>query len=199
MDVHYFETQAEWHNWLVEHHAMASEVWIGVYKKNSGLTGITYAETLDEALCFGWIDHVVKSIDDKRYVKRWTPRKKNSIWSQVNIKRVAELTELGRMQPAGLKTFAERNPARERLYSFENEPQELDRAFEEQFRANGAAWEFFCAQAPTYQRTVKHWIMRAKREETRHKRLLETIEASAKRERLRQFTSPPGKGSSNEK
>jgi len=194
MDIQYFATPTELRDWLTEHHAQATEVWIGFYKKNSGETGITYAEALDEALCFGWIDTVIKSVDEKRFTRRWTPRKKNSIWSQVNIKRVAELTNLGRMHPAGLKTFAERNPAREKLYSYENEPAELDSAYEESFRTNRAAWDFFGAQAPTYQRTVKHWIMRAKREETRLKRLKESIEASARGERLRQFVSPPGKG-----
>jgi uncharacterized protein YdeI (YjbR/CyaY-like superfamily) len=194
MEIIYFPTSAEFHDWLVGHHDQATEVWIGFYKKDSGLTGITYAEALDEALCFGWIDTVVKSVDEKRFARRWTPRKKNSIWSQVNINRVAELTDLGRMQPAGLKTFAERNPAREKLYSHEKEPQEFDRNYEAEFRAHGSAWDFFCAQAPTYQRVVKHWVMGAKREETRLKRLNEAIEASARGERLRQFVSPPGKG-----
>jgi uncharacterized protein YdeI (YjbR/CyaY-like superfamily) len=196
MDIHYFASQAEFHDWLLAHHGEASEVWIGFYKKNSGLTGITYASALDEALCFGWIDTKVKSVDAQRFAQRWTPRKKNSIWSQINIKRVGELTELGLMQPAGLKTFAERNPTREKLYSHERAPQELDPGYEAEFRGHETAWAFFEAQAPTYRRVVKHWVMGAKREETRRKRLGEAIEASARGERLRQFVSPRGKTSS---
>jgi uncharacterized protein YdeI (YjbR/CyaY-like superfamily) len=196
VDIHYFATQAEFHDWLLAHHAEASEVWIGFYKKNSGLSGITYAEALDEALSFGWIDTKVKSVDAQRFAQRWTPRKKNSIWSQVNIKRVAELTELGLIQPAGLKTFAERNPAREKLYSHERPVQELDPDYEAEFRGDEAAWAFFEAQAPTYQRVVRHWVMGAKREETRRKRLRDAIAASARGERLPQFVSPRGKASS---
>jgi uncharacterized protein YdeI (YjbR/CyaY-like superfamily) len=195
MDIHYFASQAEFHEWLLAHHDEASEVWIGFYKKNSGQSGITYPEALDEALCFGWIDTKVKSVDAQRFAQRWTPRKKNSIWSQVNIKRIAELTELGLMQSAGLKTFAERNPAREKLYSHERPVQELDPDNEAEFRGDEAAWAFFEAQAPTYQRVVRHWVMGAKREETRRKRLRDAIDASARGERLRQFVSPRGKTS----
>ena len=188
MDVTYFGHQDEFRHWLSENHAQETEMWLGLFKKRSGKTGIQHSEAVDQALCFGWIDGRVKSLGETSYALRFTPRKSNSIWSQVNIKRVSELVVLGMMHPAGLAAFKERRPEREKLYSYEVDLTELGIDYEEKLRANEAAWAFFTSQAPSYQRTVKHWIMRAKREETRIRRLGNLIETSARGERLPQFT-----------
>jgi uncharacterized protein YdeI (YjbR/CyaY-like superfamily) len=190
MDAIFFADPAEVRDWLGQNHDRATELWLGLYKKNSGRSGISYAEALDQALCFGWIDGKVRSVDELSYAIRFTPRKRDSIWSQSNIKRVGELAELGLMHPAGLERFNSRRPDRERIYSHEADPVELDSAYEATLRSHEAAWSFFTAQAPTYQRVVRHWIMGAKREVTRLKRLNELIEASAEGRRLPQFTSP---------
>lgn len=190
MDVTFFGCQDEFRDWLSENHDRETELWLGIYKKRSGRTGIQHSEAVDQALCFGWIDGRVRSLGEISYAIRFTPRKENSVWSQTNIKRVAELTELGMMHPAGLASFDGRRPEREKLYSYEVEPTELASDYEARLRANESAWTFFTSQAPSYQRTVKHWVMRAKRESTRIKRLNELIETSARGERLPQFTSP---------
>jgi uncharacterized protein YdeI (YjbR/CyaY-like superfamily) len=190
MDATFFADQGEFRDWLSQNHDRATELWLGLYKKNSGRTGINYAAALDEALCFGWIDGKVRSLGEISYAIRFTPRKRDSIWSQANIKRIGELTEQGLMHPAGLERFISRRPDRERIYSHEADPVELDAAYEATLRANESAWSYFTAQAPRYQRVVKHWVMGAKREETRLKRLNELIEASAAGRRLPQFTSP---------
>jgi uncharacterized protein YdeI (YjbR/CyaY-like superfamily) len=190
VDAIFFEDPGAFRNWLGQNHDRATELWLGLYKKNSGRTGISYAEALDQALCFGWIDGKVRSLGELSYAIRFTPRKLDSIWSQTNIKRVGELSELGLMHPAGLERFNSRRPDRERIYSHEADPVELDPAYEATLRANEPAWNFFTAQAPTYQRVVKHWVMGAKREETRLKRLNALIESSAGGRRLPQFTSP---------
>ncbi len=190
MDVTFFANQQEFRSWLEQNHANETELWLGIYKKNSGMSGIAHGEAVDQALCFGWIDGRVRSLGEISYALRFTPRKPDSIWSQVNIKRIADLTEMGLMHPAGMERFNNRRPDRERLYSFENDPIDLDPAYEATLRANEAAWTFFTAQAPSYQRVVRHWIMRAKREETRLRRLESLIETSARKERLPQFTSP---------
>ncbi len=190
MDVTFFTHQNEFRDWLSQYHNQETELWLGLYKKSSGKTGIAHGEAVDQALCFGWIDGRVKGLDAVSYAIRFTPRKPNSIWSQVNIRRVAELSDLGLMHSAGVDAFESRRPGRERLYSYEVDPTELAENYGEQLRANATAWSFFNDQAPSYQRTVKHWIMRAKREETRVRRLNALIEASARGERLPQFVSP---------
>jgi uncharacterized protein YdeI (YjbR/CyaY-like superfamily) len=188
MDATFFTSPDELHVWLVEHHDTAKELLIGFFKKGAKMPGITYAEALDEALCFGWIDGIRKRIDDRRFTIRFTPRKPRSIWSAVNIKRAGELVAEGRMQPAGLREFTERDRTREKQYSFEQESHTLDPAYEVQFRANDAAWAFFMAQAPSYQRTAIWWVMSAKREETRRKRLATLIEDSTHGRRLGHLT-----------
>lgn len=190
MDPVFFSNQAEFRDWLSDNHARKTELWLGIYKKRSGQTGIQHGEAVDQALCFGWIDGRVRSLGELSYAIRFTPRTPNSIWSQVNITRVAELTDLGLMHAAGLATFNGRRPDRERLYSYEVDPTDLAASYEERLRANETAWTFFTSQAPSYQRTVKHWVMRAEREETRVKRLGDLIDASARGKRLPQFTSP---------
>lgn len=188
MEVTFFKSPSELRNWLQANHDKAKELWIGFYKKSSGRTGITYAEALDEALCFGWIDGIRKSVDEISYTNRFTPRKPGSIWSMVNIKRAGELAEAGLMHPSGLKAFGERDEKKSKLYSYEERVRKLDDVYEEQFRANKGAWDFFQAQPPGYQRSAAWWVMSAKREDTRLKRLAALIEGSEKRQRLVEVT-----------
>jgi uncharacterized protein YdeI (YjbR/CyaY-like superfamily) len=166
----FFRSSAEFHRWLDEHHAAASELLVGFYKKELG-RGITYPEALDEALAFGWIDGVRKRVDAQSYTIRFTPRKSKSIWSAVNIKRVEELISLERMQPPGLRAFQARDEQRTKLYSYEREQVKLDPAFEAALCANWKAAKFFEAQPPGYRKTATFWVMSAKQEETRARRL----------------------------
>lgn len=179
MDAQYFTTQTKFHTWLKKNHAKSSELLVGFYKVSSGKPSITYQEALDEALCFGWIDGIRKSVDEERYTIRFTPRKPTSNWSNVNIKRVKELIAAGRMTPAGLAAFEARKPEKSGVYTYENRPQQLSPAYEKQFRANQQAWEYFQSQAPHYQRTACGWVMTAKKEDTRLRRLAMLIEDSA--------------------
>lgn len=187
----FFPTPADLRRWFEQHHEAAAELWVGFYKKGSGKASVTWPEVVDQALCFGWIDGIRKGIDDDSYMIRLTPRRPTSIWSAINIQRVAELTEQGLMQPAGLKVFENRKQDKSAVYSFENKDQaKLDPASEVQFQANPAAWEFFQAQAPSYQRAASWWVVSAKKEETRVKRLQSLITESANGLRLAQFVSP---------
>lgn len=179
MNPTFFSTPSEFRAWLEEHHETAQELWVGFYKKGTGKPSITWPEAVDEALCFGWIDGIRKSVDADSYANRFTPRKPRSTWSAVNIKRVGELTELGLMRPAGLKAFEKRTEQRSETYSYEQRNNvRLDEAYEQQFRANEAAWDFFQAQPPWYRRTATWWVVSAKKEETRQKRLATLIEDS---------------------
>ena len=183
--VEFFATPAAWRRWLEKNHARADEVWLGMYKKGSGTPSISWPEAVDEALCFGWIDGIRKSIDETRYKNRFTPRKKGSNWSHVNIARVAALTAEGRMAPAGLATFEARDPKKSGVYSFEQREQAtLGAAFERQFRANAKAWAFFQAQAPYYRRVATFWVVSAKQEATRERRLATLIADSAAGRRI---------------
>jgi uncharacterized protein YdeI (YjbR/CyaY-like superfamily) len=184
MEVTFFKSPIELREWLEENHDKAIELYVGFYKKSSGQSGVTYAQALDEALSFGWIDGVRKSIDDASYSIRFTPRKPRSIWSLVNIKRAGELAELGLMRPPGLKAFNERDESRSKLYSYEREVAELDDVYQKRFRANKKAWDFFQAQPPSYRKTATWWVMSARREETRVKRRAALIEGSEKGQRL---------------
>jgi uncharacterized protein YdeI (YjbR/CyaY-like superfamily) len=180
MDPHYFPTTAKFHAWMKRNHATATELLVGFYKKSSGQSSITYPEALDEALCFGWIDGIRRSVDESRYTIRFTPRKPSSNWSNVNIKRVNELIALGRVMPAGLAAFEARQAEKSGVYTYENRPRQLSAEYEQQFRANDQAWEYFQSQAPYYQRTACAWVMTAKKEETRLRRLVTLIEDSAR-------------------
>ena len=185
-DVKFFAKPAEFRNWLVANHAKAQELWVGFYKKESGRPSITWPESVDEALCVGWIDGIRKRLDDESYVIRFTPRKAQSTWSTVNIARVAELTRERRMQRAGLAAFERRSEAKSAIYSYEQkEAAAFDEEAERQFRANATAWEFFQSQPPWYRRTATYKVISAKREETRQKRLATLIADSAARRRLR--------------
>ena len=190
MDITFFESASDLEAWLEEHHDTAKELHVGFYKTSASKSRITYAEAVDLALRFGWIDGVRRRVDDDRYTNRFTPRKPKSNWSNVNIKRANELIDLGLMRPAGLKAFEARDQQKSGQYSFENGDPKLSDTYAEQFRANEPAWEFFQSQAPSYQRTVSWWVMSAKHEETRQRRLAALIESSANRRRLSQFVSP---------
>ena len=184
MEPHFFKTSADFRKWLAKNHASATELLVGFYKKDSGKPSITWPESVDEALCFGWIDGVRRRIDDVSYSIRFTPRKKSSTWSAINIGRVAELTKLGRMQPAGLRAFEHRREATSGIYSYENEARTLPAEYEKKLRANEKALEFFNAQPPGYRRVATYWVTSAKKEETRARRLDTLIEDSANGRRL---------------
>ena len=174
----FFATAAKLHSWLTKHHATRTELYIGFYKKNSGKRGITYAEAVDEALCFGWIDGVLYRIDDVSHMQRWTPRKPNSYWSNVNIAKAKALQAVGRMTPAGLAAFERRDEKRTAKYSFEAAEAKLDAAALKKFRANRKAWEYFSARPPGYRRTATFWVMSARQQSTRDRRLDALIAAS---------------------
>jgi uncharacterized protein YdeI (YjbR/CyaY-like superfamily) len=190
----FFTSQSDFRRWLEKYHAEARELWVGFYRKQSGKGGITYPEALDEALCFGWIDGLRKAVDDSSYTIRFTPRKADSIWSAVNTKRVGELTKLGRMQKPGLAAFEARDLKKSQQYSYERYNCRLEAAHEQKFKANTKAWEFFRAQAPWYRRTTTWWVVSAKTEETRLKRLTTLIEDSEQGRRIKLLDYPKGKG-----
>ena len=188
----YFATAAKFRAWLEAHHDRERELWVGFCKRDSGLASLTWPESVDEALCFGWIDGVRKSVDDARYKIRFTPRKASSKWSAVNTQRAQELIEGGMMQPAGLKALAERAAERSGVYAYEQRHLiELDEAQEKQFRRNKKGWAFFEAQPNWYRKTALWWVVSAKREETRLKRLSELIENSEQGRTIRPLTRTP--------
>jgi uncharacterized protein YdeI (YjbR/CyaY-like superfamily) len=180
----FFATPAAWREWLEKHHQQESEVVVGFYKRDSGRPSITWPESVDVALCFGWIDGVRHKINDQSYCIRFTPRRPDSPWSHVNVRKVEELTAKGLMHAAGIKAFEARKEIRSGAYSFEQRNIKFEPAQEKLFRANRAAWKFFESQAPWYRRTVTFWVVSAKREETRMKRLNTLIEDSAAGRRI---------------
>jgi uncharacterized protein YdeI (YjbR/CyaY-like superfamily) len=180
----FFPTPAAWRAWLEKHHDKHTELLVGFYKRESGIPSITWPESVDAALCFGWIDGVRRRIDDVSYSIRFTPRKSTSIWSAVNIKRVGELVEQKLMHPTGLRAFSLRTESRSRIYAFEQEQVEFAEEQERQFKANRAAWAFFQRQPASYRRVQTWRAISAKREETRQKRLVNLIAASERGERL---------------
>lgn len=184
----FFPTAALWRKWLEKHHAHETELLVGFYKRDSGRLSISWPESVDAALCFGWIDGVRKRIDDVSYTIRFTPRKRRSIWSAVNIGRVTELSAQGLMSQAGIKAFEAREEHRSRVYSFEQETVEFDSAQKELFQANHAAWKFFEIQPASYKRAAIWWVVNAKRAETRNTRLAQLIEVSEQSRRLPQYT-----------
>ena len=183
----FFSTGAAFHDWLATHHATKDELLVGLHKKGSGNRSMTYQEALDAALIFGWIDGVRRTIDDASYSIRFTPRRSTSIWSAVNIKRVDELTRAGRMQPAGLEAFAKRDPKKSAIYSYERTKASeflLDDETMSAIKSDKKAWAFFDAQAPWYKRTSAHWVVSAKRAETKAKRLATLIECCRKGKKI---------------
>lgn len=190
----FFANPSAWHAWLERHHAETAELWVGFYKRESGRPSITWPEAVDGALCFGWIDGVRKSIDDISYKIRFTPRKPRSVWSAVNVKRATYLSSKGLMHSAGLAAFEKRDGTRSEIYSYEQRNNaKLPPAYQKEFRAHSASWKFFRAQPPGYQRICNWWVISAKKEETRLKRLAVLIEHSGHQRRLPALTPPPSK------
>ncbi len=189
MKIAYFKSASGFRHWLEANHASVRELWVGFFKKASGKAGITYAEAVDEGLCFGWIDGLKKRVDDLSYTHRFTPRKPKSTWSRINIQHAERLKRAGRMMAAGLKALAARDPKKSGIYSFENAARELSPADERRFKADRVAWKFFQQQPPGYRRTAIWWVVSAKKGETRARRLSRLIEDSGNGRRLAQLTS----------
>jgi uncharacterized protein YdeI (YjbR/CyaY-like superfamily) len=175
----FFSSSAQFRQWLEENHDRATELLVGFHKKSSARKSVTYNEALDEALCFGWIDGVRKNLNETSYTIRFTPRKARSIWSNVNVNHVERLIKEKRMHASGLEAYERRDPERTGIYAFENRPKELAPEYEKTFRANKAAWKFFEKQPPGYKHLAIFFVMGAKKEETRTKRLQRLIESSA--------------------
>lgn len=180
----FFPSQSDFRAWLEKHYKTEKELIVGYYKVGSGKPSMTWSESVDQALCFGWIDGIRRSIDAESYCIRFTPRRPTSIWSDINIKKVEELTKLGLMKPEGLKAFELRQEHRSRVYAFEKELVELSPEYERQFKNNKTAWEFFNSQAASYKKVMLHWIMGAKQEKTRLTRLEKAIQASEQGKRM---------------
>ena len=180
----FFPTPAHFRRWLERHHASATELWVGFYKKSTGRPSITWPEAVDEALCFGWIDGIRKSLDEESYTNRFTPRKPGSNWSLINTKRVKELIEQGRMHEAGLEAFKSRDPKKS-VYSFEQRKNpQLTPELEALFKRNRDAWQFFEAQPPGYRRVITFYVVSAKQEATRLRRLDNLIKHCAAGRRI---------------
>jgi uncharacterized protein YdeI (YjbR/CyaY-like superfamily) len=180
----FFANQMEFREWLEKNHSEKNELYVGFYKLHTNKPSMTWSESVDQALCFGWIDGIRRSIDKESYCNRFTPRRKTSNWSAINIAKVEELTKKGLMKPAGIKAFEYRKEERSKIYSFEGNNKKLNNQLETIFKLNKAAWTFFTQQAPSYQRTTIHWIMSAKQEKTQLSRLEKAMTQSEKQKRL---------------
>jgi uncharacterized protein YdeI (YjbR/CyaY-like superfamily) len=175
MSIHFFETPSDYRKWLSKNHKTVSELVVGFYKVGSKKKSMTWSASVDQALCYGWIDGVRKSIDEESYCIRFTPRKASSIWSAVNIKKVEMLIQQNLMQAAGLEIYDKRSESKSKIYAFENEETKFSAGFEKQFKANKKAWNYFQALAPSYRKLSSNWVMSAKQEATQLKRLQELI------------------------
>ena len=171
----FFAKQSDFRNWLKKHHKKETALLVGFYKVDSGKKSMTWSQSVDEALCFGWIDGVRKSIDKDSYQIRFTQRKPTSNWSAVNIQKIELLTKQGLMQPAGLASFENRKENKSKIYSYENEEVEFSPDFKKQFKANKKAWDYFQSLAASYRKPSTNWVMSAKQETTKLKRLNELI------------------------
>jgi uncharacterized protein YdeI (YjbR/CyaY-like superfamily) len=185
----YFGSPAEFRAWLEQHHEGETEVWVGYWKKATGVPSLTWSQAVDEALCFGWIDGVMRGIDDRRHIQRFTPRKPAGNWSAINIAKVEKLRAEGRMRPAGEAAFARRREDRSGIYSYEQggEPV-LEPEHEARFRADAAAWEYFTSRPPSYRKPALWWVISAKKPETRERRIATLIADSAAGRRLKHLT-----------
>ena len=177
-DVRFFETPADLRDWFDANHATAAELWLGRYTKGSGRPSVTWAQAVDEALCVGWIDGILKRIDDISHVQRFTPRRKGSNWSAVNVANVERLLTEGRMRPAGIAAFEARTAARTAVYSYEREIEPFSDDEIARLRADASAWADWEARAPSYRRSVTGWVTGAKQPATRERRLSTLIEES---------------------
>ena len=185
MEPTFFATPADFRRWLRKHHRAERELWVGFHKRKTGRPSLTWPESVDEALSFGWIDGLRKSVDGESYMIRFTPRKSGSTWSSVNTRRAKELSRSGKMQPAGLRAFEARDEENSGIYSFEQRKQvQLSKEAAARFKASRPAWTFFESQPPWYRRTAIFWVMSAKREETRQRRLKTLIDDSAAGRRI---------------
>ncbi len=180
----FFPTQTDFRQWLEANHERETELLVGFYKVGSGKPSMNWSESVDQALCFGWIDGIRRSVDAESYSIRFTPRKPKSVWSAVNIKKIEELTKQGLMKPAGIAAFAKREESRSGIYAYENKPEKLPDEFEKQFRANEKAWNFFEKQPNGYRKTMFYWVMSAKQEATRLSRLQRLIDESGNERRM---------------
>lgn len=180
----FFGNRDDFRKWLEENHETGTEILVGYYKVGTGKPTMTWSDSVDEALCFGWIDGIRKSIDDESYCNRFTPRNPKSNWSAINIKKVEELIRLGKMTPAGLAAFEKRAEARSGVYSYENKPEQFSPELEARFGEHDAAWEFFSRQSTSYKKTAMLYVMSAKQEPTRFSRLEKLIQASANGKRI---------------
>ena len=184
MKATFFASPTDFRKWLEKHYKTEKELIVGFYKVATGKPSINWSESVDQALCFGWIDGVRNSIDSESYCIRFTPRKPTSIWSAINIKKVETLTKAGLMTPEGQKAFSLKNDERSKIYYHEKEVKALDSHFEILFKKNKMAWDFFTTQAPSYKKTITHWITSAKQEKTKLARLEKLIKASEQQKRL---------------
>ena len=182
--ISFFETAADFRKWLEKNHQTESELLVGFYKVGTRKPSITWSESVDEAICFGWIDGIRKSVDDECYTIRFTPRNPKSNWSAVNIKKVEEMIRLGKMAPAGLVAFEKRSEARSVLYSYENKPEQFSPELEARFKESDVAWDFFSRQPQSYKRTTMFYVMSAKQEATRFSRLVKLMDACAQGKRI---------------
>lgn len=187
----FFKNGAAFARWLKKHHATESELWVGLYKKHAAHRGMTYQDAVDEALCWGWIDGVLRRIDDDRTMQRYTPRRPRSIWSLVNIGKVKRLLAADRMQPPGIAAYEARDAKRTGIYSFEKEAASFTTAQRRELKKNAAAWKWFSAQPPGYRKLATHWVTAAKQEATRARRLVALIHHSANGQRLPQWAPFP--------
>ena len=185
MNPHFFKTPAEFRTWLDKNYEKETELLVGFYKTNSGKESITWPESVDEALCYGWIDGVRKSFEADSYTIRFTPRKPTSIWSAININKMENLMKQGLVKPAGIAAYEKRTESKSRVYSHERtEDAKLPAEMEERFKADKAAWEFFMKQAPSYRKVMFHLIVSAKQEKTKQSRFEKLLQASAEGKRL---------------
>jgi uncharacterized protein YdeI (YjbR/CyaY-like superfamily) len=187
MDPTFFPTPDDFRGWLVEHHAGVDELWVGFYRKSTGRPSITWPESVDEALCFGWIDGIRKTVDEEAYMIRFTPRRSGSHWSRVNLERVTVLIEERRMSPAGMAAYEARDPEKSARYSYERETAAFTKAQLGRLRANRQAWKFWQAQPAGSRKQVTAWVTTAKKEETRERRLATLVEDCANGLRIKQL------------
>lgn len=186
-DVRVFATATAFRAWLEAHHAAATEQWVGFYRKGASKTAMSYPEAVEEALCFGWIDGQMRSIDGELRAIRFTPRRRISSWSAKNIDTIARLTAEGRMHQAGLRAFEERDRRKDQVYSYERPPMEMAPEFLDRFRADPAAWSHWQSETPSYRRTATYWVMEARKPETRERRFADLVARSAEGTRPRPF------------
>jgi uncharacterized protein YdeI (YjbR/CyaY-like superfamily) len=184
MELKFFKKPADFRMWLEKHHAKIPELWVGFYKKSSGHASISWPESVDQALCFGWIDGIRQSVDEVSYAIRFTPRRKGSVWSSVNIKRAMELIDLGLMKPSGLRAFERRQENRSGIYSYEQRSAELEAPYQKRLEQNKTASDFFHAQPAWYRKQIGWWIVSAKKEETRLRRLAKLIDEFSEGRRI---------------